>query len=79
MAILFSPYEYPVTGQNLNYAPIIMAGVTIFALISYIVMPEEAWLPRNRISHFIDTKGINVHETVDEVGAHSTAREATSS
>lgn len=79
VAILFSPYEYPVTGQNLNYAPIIMAGVTIFALISYIVMPEEAWLPRNRISHFIDTKGINVHETVDEVGAHSTAREATSS
>lgn len=36
-----------------------MAGVTIFALISYWVTPEEAWLPRNRISHFIDSKGVS--------------------
>lgn len=43
-----------------------MAGVTIFALVSYFVMPEEAWLPRNRISHFIDSKGV-VTETVEEV------------
>ena len=42
-----------------------MASVTIFAIISYIVMPEEAWLPSNRISHFIDSKGIT--ETVEEI------------
>ncbi|THC92071.1 hypothetical protein EYZ11_008452 [Aspergillus tanneri] len=64
VAVLFSPYVFPVTGANLNYAPIIMAGVTIFALISYMVMPEDAWLPRNRISHFIESKG--VMETVEE-------------
>lgn len=46
-----------------------MAGVTILALISYFIMPEEAWLPRNRISHFIDTKGVLVQETVDEIGS----------
>jgi hypothetical protein len=45
-----------------------MAGVTILALISYFVMPEDAWLPRNRISHFIDSKGA-VSETVEEVGS----------
>lgn len=47
-----------------------MASVTIFALISYIVMPEESWLPRNRISHFIDSKGAGdgrVEETVEEI------------
>ncbi|PIG84029.1 amino acid permease [Aspergillus arachidicola] len=65
VAVLFSPYVFPVTGANLNYAPIIMAGVTIFAIISYFVMPEEAWLPRNRISHFIDSKGAQA--TVEEV------------
>ena len=43
-----------------------MAGVTIFALISYFVMPEEAWLPRNRISHFIESKGA-VETTVEEI------------
>lgn len=41
-----------------------MAGVTIFALISYFVMPENAWLPNDRITHFIDTKG--AVETVEE-------------
>lgn len=47
-------------------SPIIMASVTIFALISYVIMPEEAWLPRNRISHFVDSKGAST--TVEEVG-----------
>ena len=40
-----------------------MAGVTIFALISYVVMPEEAWLPQKRLSHFIDSKGVRVEES----------------
>jgi hypothetical protein len=50
-----------------------MAGVTILALISYFVMPEDAWLPRNRISHFIDSKGA-VSETVEEVGSSRRAQ-----
>jgi hypothetical protein len=53
-----------------------MAGVTILALISYFMMPESAWLPRDRITHFIDSKG--AVETVDEVssdhGESSTGR-----
>lgn len=57
-----------------------MASVTIFALISYFVMPEDKWLPRNRISHFIDTKGEGrVSETVEEIhtapGATTTSGE----
>lgn len=42
-----------------------MGAVTILALISYFVMPESAWLPRDRISHFIDSKGAAA--TVEEV------------
>lgn len=45
-----------------------MAAVTILALVSYFIMPEESWLPRNRISHFIDSKGVaGVQETVEEI------------
>ena len=44
-----------------------MSIVTIFAVVSYFVMPEENWLPRNRISHFVESKG--AVETVREVGA----------
>ncbi|KAE8310543.1 amino acid/polyamine transporter I [Aspergillus transmontanensis] len=76
VAVLFSPYVFPVTGANLNYAPIIMAGVTIFAIISYFAMPEEAWLPRNRISHFIDSKGAQA--TVEEVERPSGEDQGTS-
>jgi len=55
-------------------APIIMAAVTVFALVSYFIMPEESWLPRNRISHFIDSKGVaGVQETVEEI--HSGRRD----
>ncbi|OJJ48979.1 hypothetical protein ASPZODRAFT_129341 [Penicilliopsis zonata CBS 506.65] len=66
VAVLFSPYEFPVTGGNLNYAPVIMAAVTVIALASYWFMPEEAWLPRSRISHFIESKGAVVTETIEE-------------
>ncbi|OBT72264.1 hypothetical protein VF21_08175 [Pseudogymnoascus sp. 05NY08] len=57
VAILFSPYVFPVTGESLNYAPIIMAVVTIFALISWWFTPTTAWLPKTRIANFIESKG----------------------
>ncbi|EAS30999.2 amino acid permease [Coccidioides immitis RS] len=54
VAVLFSPYQFPVTGENLNYAPIILSGVTIFALVSYWIIPEEKWFPNARITKFVD-------------------------
>ncbi|KAE8384758.1 amino acid transporter [Aspergillus alliaceus] len=51
VAVLFSPYEFPVTASTLNYAPIIMGIVTIFALVTWLVMPTTAWLPQERIRH----------------------------
>ncbi|KAK7747872.1 hypothetical protein SLS53_001123 [Cytospora paraplurivora] len=49
VAVLFSPYEFPVTGENLNYAPVIMAIVTIFAVVSWWFIPGDRWLPSQRI------------------------------
>jgi hypothetical protein len=46
-------------------APVIMGIVTVFALVSYWMTPEEAWLPRNRISHFIESKGLATETTMD--------------
>lgn len=40
-------------------APIIMAAVTIFALISWWFTPSDAWLPKERISHFVESAGID--------------------
>jgi hypothetical protein len=43
-----------------------MAAVTVFALLSYWWTPEEAWLPRKRITHFIESKGIEAIITETE-------------
>jgi hypothetical protein len=47
-------------------APVIMGGVTIFAIISWWFTPEDAWLPKRRIQHFVESKG-EARETTTEI------------
>ncbi|CAI7634255.1 uncharacterized protein N7487_008796 [Penicillium crustosum] len=54
VAVLFSPYSFPVEASTLNYAPIILGIVTIFALISWFFTPATAWVPRGRLSHPVE-------------------------
>lgn len=42
-AILLTPQEFPVTSQNLNYSPIILGIVSLFAVIAYFVISEDRW------------------------------------
>jgi hypothetical protein len=43
-----------------------MAGVTIFALFSWWFTPAEDWLPRQRISHYLESEGFQEGENTDE-------------
>ncbi|KAF4497068.1 amino-acid permease [Fusarium agapanthi] len=54
VAVLYSPYIFPVTAESLNYAPIIMAGTTILALLTWWFTPAERWLPSQRIQQTLD-------------------------
>ncbi|KAH7357221.1 putative amino acid permease [Rhexocercosporidium sp. MPI-PUGE-AT-0058] len=54
VAVLFSPYEFPVTGETLNYAPVIMGAVTIFALLSWWFTPDDAWLSKQHIVEILE-------------------------
>jgi hypothetical protein len=54
VAVLYSPYIFPVSGETLNYAPVIMAGTTILALLSWWFVPAERWLPSQRIQQTLD-------------------------
>ncbi|KAG5804768.1 hypothetical protein H9Q74_010279 [Fusarium xylarioides] len=54
VAVLYSPYIFPVTAESLNYAPIIMAGTTILALLTWWFTPAEKWLPSQRIQQTLD-------------------------
>ncbi|PYI12986.1 amino acid permease [Aspergillus violaceofuscus CBS 115571] len=62
VAVLFSPYEFPVSAGTLNYAPIIMAIVTVFAVVSWWVTPADAWLRQE----FIAQAGAASAGSVDE-------------
>ncbi|KAF4634274.1 hypothetical protein G7Y89_g3831 [Cudoniella acicularis] len=63
VAVLFSPYVFPVTGQTLNYAPVIMGIVTIFAVISWWFMPDEAWLSKQHIRQVLEADIVAEDET----------------
>lgn len=54
VAILYSPYVFPVSADTLNYAPVIMAIVTIFAILSWWIISPEKWLPSKIIQETLD-------------------------
>ncbi|KAF6818174.1 amino acid transporter [Colletotrichum sojae] len=54
VAVLFSPYVFPVEAATLNYAPVIMGIVTIFAVVSWWLIPADQWLPSERIRETLD-------------------------
>jgi amino acid transporter len=57
-AVLFSPLYFPVTGASFNYSPVIFGAITIFAIITWWVTPEDQWLPAARLG--------KVHQLDDE-------------
>ncbi|KAF9872106.1 amino acid transporter [Colletotrichum karsti] len=55
VAVLYSPYEFPVGLQTFNYAPVIMVVVTVFAVVSWWVFPVDSWLPSRRTGQMSST------------------------
>ncbi|GAA5889539.1 hypothetical protein JCM8208_001054 [Rhodotorula glutinis] len=54
LAVLFSPLEFPVTGENLNYAFAIFAFVTVGGAVSWWFVPEDHWLARRELKRIHD-------------------------
>lgn len=51
VAVLVSPYAFPVSGRTLNYAGIILGAITIFGFVSWMVLPEDRWLEKRALLH----------------------------
>ena len=60
VAVLYSPYIFPVTGENFNYAPVIMGITTILGILSWWFVPAERWLPSQRIKQTLEAGGAGV-------------------
>ena len=48
-AVLFSPLEFPVTASTFNYSPVIFGAITILGILTYVLTPEDKWLPAARL------------------------------
>ncbi|KIO16971.1 hypothetical protein M407DRAFT_33378 [Tulasnella calospora MUT 4182] len=44
LSVMVSPFFFPVTAVTFNFAGVILGAVTIFAIIMYLVTPEDKWL-----------------------------------
>jgi len=57
-----SPFFFPVTDtSDINYAPIILAGITILALLAYFFTPAEKWYSGSRATQLFDaTEGDDI-------------------
>lgn len=65
LSVFFSPFQFPVTATNFNFACVIFVAVTIMAIVSYYVIPEENWLARRSIQRVLDiVEGKDVEDVV---------------
>ncbi|KAI0057772.1 amino acid transporter [Artomyces pyxidatus] len=58
VAVLISPFYFPVSAQSFNFACVIFGFVTIFAIVSWWLTPAEKWLRQQQIEQaFHSTEG----------------------
>jgi translation initiation factor 5B len=48
-AVDISPFYFPVTAQTFNFAVVIFAAISVFALLSWYFTPDDKWLRREQI------------------------------
>ncbi|KAH7921705.1 amino acid transporter [Leucogyrophana mollusca] len=54
-AVDISPFEFPVTAETFNFACVIFGAISLFAVVSWFVMPEEKWLKREQVLKALET------------------------
>ncbi|KAB5591379.1 Amino acid permease [Ceratobasidium theobromae] len=54
VAVLVSPLQFPVTGPNLNYTGPVFGIITIFGVLSWLLIPEEKWMRSERITEMYE-------------------------
>jgi len=65
VAVMVSPFFFPVTAETFNFASVIFGAITIFGILTWYFTPEDKWLPREHIIQAIQAADQPVHERVD--------------
>ncbi|KAJ3500376.1 hypothetical protein NLJ89_g9825 [Agrocybe chaxingu] len=49
VAVMLSPFFFPVTAENFNFACVIFGSITLFGILSWYLTPSEKWLRREHV------------------------------
>ncbi|KAJ2918206.1 hypothetical protein MD484_g2161, partial [Candolleomyces efflorescens] len=49
VAVMLSPFFFPVTAETFNFACVIFSAATIFGILSWYFTPEDKWLRREQV------------------------------
>ncbi|KAI0314315.1 hypothetical protein OF83DRAFT_1064042, partial [Amylostereum chailletii] len=49
VAVMLSPFFFPVDAENFNFACVIFGSITVFALLSWWFTPAEKWLRQEQV------------------------------
>jgi len=49
VAVMLSPFEFPVTADTFNFACVIFGAITLFGVLTWYFTPEEKWLRREHV------------------------------
>ncbi|RXW24243.1 hypothetical protein EST38_g1624 [Candolleomyces aberdarensis] len=49
VAVMLSPFFFPVTPETFNFACVIFSAATIFGILSWYLTPEDKWLRREQV------------------------------
>ncbi|EDR05003.1 APC amino acid permease [Laccaria bicolor S238N-H82] len=55
VAVMLSPFFFPVNAQNFNFACVIFGAVTVFGVASWYFTPEEKWLRPQLVAQALKT------------------------
>ncbi|KAF8972773.1 amino acid transporter [Flammula alnicola] len=54
VAVMLSPFFFPVSAQTFNFACVIFGSITVFGVLTWYFTPPEKWLPREHILQALD-------------------------
>lgn len=55
VAVMLSPFFFPVTSETFNFASVIFGSVTIFGVLSWYFTPEDKWLRREQVEQVFES------------------------
>ena len=55
VSVCLSPFFFPVTSENFNFACVIFGAVTLFGVASWYFTPEDRWLRREALAQAYDS------------------------